>query len=437
MSLFRKVLGIKSAEEWRTEADASFEEGDFGVAKLHYERALDKCAADAGELRGELQARVAACCDKIAEQRIAEGDRQRDAGHLDIAAGEYEGALEVAEDAELQAMARGRIDQLERTHAVFHAAPEAEATDEERLAALAGSWEPDQADEYEALGADIDQALVALMREDEEGAQQARELLEKLVEQAEEPRYIWLELGRARLRCDDTEGGAEALRRFLGVLDPDEGGESRLAAHIELAHLADERGEFDAAVAEYQAAIDALEEHPGPYLWLGRFLREKGHPAQAVDVIEAALAVMDSEQPDWQVLQELGLAQAEAGKEDEAVESLEQVLRVLTSRLHLDFPPETALTLARLQEKRGHKERAADLYRQLTMSSDRANHAMYYREGARVLQELGFEEEARRMRERAAALEPAQPAGEEQPAGEGQPPGEEQPPEAASDDSVL
>lgn len=404
MSFLRRMLGLESAEELRARGDALFERQEYGNAKLAYERALDRLGRDS-DRREALEARVVACCDGIAEQRIAEGDRQREAGHLDLAQAEYEGAVEVARDTGLLDRARSRLDDLERSDAVTQAAAPPEAlSDEERLAVVAGSWEGDQADEYEALGEALDRGLLAMM---DERPEEARAILEELLEKSEAPRYLWLEVARARLLCDDTEGGAEALRRFLGEFGPHEGGEARLAAHQELAHLADERGDFEAAVAEYEAAIEALGEDPRPYLWLGRFLRHKGHAEEAVEVIESAIAVMDSARPDWRVLQELGLAQAEAGRDDAAIETLEEVLRVLASRRHLDFPPDTAVALARLHEKQGRLERAADLYRQLTQGSHREGHAVYYREGARVLEALGLEDEARRMRQRAEALEPS------------------------------
>lgn len=424
MAFFKKLLGLQSADELRAEADALFEQSEFGRAKLAYEQAHGKVDRRSTDVRGELEERIAACRDRIAEQRISEGDRQRDAGHMDLAQAEYEGAADVAADPDLVDQARHRIDDLEGADAVAHAAPEAELGDEDRLAVLAGTWEADQADEYEALGPELDRALLALL--DQRG-DEARQALEAIVEAAPEPRYLWLEVARARMLCDDVPAGTEALRTFLGVLEPDEGGEARLSAHLELARLADEAGDFDAAVSEFQAAIEALEEDPRPYLWLGRYLREKKHPAEAVDVIESALAVMDSAQPDWRVLQELGLAQADAGRDTEAVDTLEQVLRVLATRRHLDFPPETALTLARLHEKQDHLERAADLYRQLTQGSDRENHALYYREGARVLEALGLDEEARRMASRAAALDERAASDDEQAAASDEAPEEPAP----------
>jgi tetratricopeptide (TPR) repeat protein len=114
---------------------------------------------------------------------------------------------------------------------------------------------------------------------------------------------------------------------------------------------------------------------------------------------------MDQARPDWRVLQELGLAQAEAGHDAAAIETLEQVIEVLTGRQHYDLPPATATRLAELHEQRGNLERAADLYRALTEGSDGDNLPAYHRKAAGLLERLGMDDEAHRLGQRADALE--------------------------------
>jgi hypothetical protein len=81
------------------------------------------------------------------------------------------------------------------------------------------------------------------------------------------------------------------------------------------------------------------------------------------------------------------------------------VLDQLSQRGHTDFPPAAVVRLAKLHEEAGDLTRAADLYRALTEGSDGANHAVYHRETARLLDALGLPDEALRMRERADGLE--------------------------------
>lgn len=411
MSFFKKMLGLQSARELLDEADARFEAGEPWAARSSYERALDRAGDDA-ELRAAAERGVRACQDHMAQAQLDEGDRCLAQGEPDLARQRYEGALEIAGDDTLRATAERKLDEVERWEAVEEApTPEEEPTEEDRLQVIAGTWEPDQGDEYETYGEPLGTALLRLA---DGQAEEARDMLEGILEGAPDPRYLWFEVGRARIANDDVEGGVDALRRFIDCMEEDEGGEARLVAHLELARLRDEAGDFDGAVAEHQAAIEALGQDPRPYLWLGRFLRAHDHPAEAVEVIESALEVMDTAHPDWRVLQELGLAQADAGQDDEAMETLEQVLRILTSRRHLDFPPPTALRLARLCEAHGRLERAADLYRLLTRGTDRENLPTYYQEGARVLGDLGLHDEARRMLQRAGALTEDDPEAQEE-----------------------
>lgn len=402
MSFLKKMFGVRSAEELRDEALALFDRGDYGAAKLSFEKALEKSGGAPADVRAELRDHVDECCDAIAEGRIEEARRLLADGHEDLARAELEGAMETAVDRDVVKEARAVIEQLEAERAVEEAAAvDREMTDEERLAVIAGSWEEAQAEEYDEYGEPLTDALLALQDED---AQEALELLEGLLEEAEEARYLWLEIARARLLSDDLEGGEEALAEFIDALEPDEGGEARLAAHVQLARLADERDDFDAALEQYQAAVEALDGDPRPYLAMGNFLRLKELPEQAVEVLEMAASLMSQVRPDWRVLMELGLAQKEVGSDEEAMASLEAVVDIFATNEYLDFPPAPVVALAELCEKNDNLVRAADLYRRLCQGSDVANRAHYYREAGRLLAEVDQIDEARKMLQRGRAL---------------------------------
>ena len=220
---------------------------------------------------------------------------------------------------------------------------------------------------------------------------------------AEAGRYGGVEVGLARI-IDEGDGGAEeALRTFLGLLGDDEGGESRLSAHASLARLADAKDGTEGAIAELEDAAAFFDEDPRPLLALGRYLREKERPAEAVEILEMAADLMGM-RPDWAILEELGVALVDAGKDEQAIAVLESSVEFLTSQKITNFPVRTATALARRHAKAGNLERAADLGRVRPEGTDRQNHLVYHREAGRVLAELGLVSEARRMLERAAAL---------------------------------
>jgi tetratricopeptide (TPR) repeat protein len=394
---FLKKLFSADPEALEKKADALYAAGDYGPAKLAYDKARAASPEDAGAALAE---KVRLCTDGIARHRIEEAQAYLEQGSIELAEQELEGALEVVSDESLREQAQALLDGLEAKEAQEQAAVP-EMTDEERIALLMGQWEEAQADEYEGYGDVFLQALLAMQRE---GFDEARVQLDNLVAQASDPRYLWLEVGRARLLSEDVLGGKEALEKFLDALGDGEGGETKLAANLALARLADEAGQFEEAMGYFEGAVHALPEDYRPYLAMGAFLRGKGHGQEALEVLQTSLELNKTAGTDWRLLEELGLASELAGKLEEAQSFLNQVVEFFTQHQITDFPPTTATTLAKLHEADGRLDRAADLYRALSQGSDRDRHALYHYEAGRLLHELGLDEEARRMLTRADAL---------------------------------
>jgi tetratricopeptide (TPR) repeat protein len=399
MSLLKRMFGGASLDDHRAEAEAHFEARRFGQAKLAFEKAFDKAKGESAEVRSTIAARIDASRDGIARGRIATAEEHVATGALDLARAELEGAIEVAADAKLAAEAQELLYGMERVEAVT-AAEEVVLTDADKLATIAGTWEAAQDEEYGEYGDAMNEALLALFGEEPKSA---RPLLEAILEDAEAPRYLWLEVGRARMLDEDDEGSEEAFRTFLELLEDDEGGEGRLAAHANLARIADARGDTDGAVAELEDAAAFFDEDPRPLLMLGRYLREKERAPEAVEVLRMAADLMGM-RPDWAILEELGVALHEAGDKANAIGVFEESIAFLTSQKITNFPTRTATMLAKLHEEAGNLERAADLFRVLSQGSDRQNHIHYHYEAARLLRELELDGEARRMLERALAL---------------------------------
>ena len=396
MSLFKKLFSA-DPEALEKKADALYAAGEYGPAKLVYDKAL--AASPEGAALG-LAKKIRLCTDGIARQRIEEAKAYLEQGSIELAEQELEGALEVASDDALRDQARALLDGLEAKEAQEQAAT-AEMTDEERIALLMGQWQEAQADEYESYGDALIEGLLSMQREE---FGEARTQLEAVLAQAQKPRYLWLEVGRARLLSDDVEGGKEALKSFLGALPHDEGGETKLAANLALARLADEAERFEEAMGYFQGAVHALPEDYRPYLAMGAFLRSKGHGEEALEVLHTSLELSETSGTDWRLLEELGLASELAGKPGDSRSFLNQVVEFFTHHPITDFPPTTATTLAKLYETEGRLDRAADLYRALSQGSDRDRHALYHYEAGRLLQALDLQDEARRMLTRAEAL---------------------------------
>lgn len=397
-----RLFGKKTLEGERARADGLFDKGQLGAAKLAYEAAYDLAGKDAAELRSALQARIGECLDGIARARLGEAETLVGQGALELALEELRGAADVARSEELRTAIEARMEALERRDAREHASL-AEQSPEERWDTLSGSFEEAQVEEYAFHGEPLRAALLALSEAD---AAHARPLLERLAEEDKAACYLWFELGRARALDGDADGAEQALSRFLERLPAGEGGEPRLVAHMELAALCRVKQGFDAACTQYEAAIEALPDDSRPYLAMAGFFRREGLPNEAIEVLHAGELALAAEQRPWRLTQELGLAHADAGHVDQAVDLLEDVVAWFVARHHLDLPPESAVRLAALHEQRGNAGRALDLYTLLTGGSDVAGHFRYHREAARLLEQLEHRVEARRMLQRALELAP-------------------------------
>ncbi|MDH5676247.1 MAG: tetratricopeptide repeat protein [Myxococcales bacterium] len=411
MSLLRKILGGKSAAEERAAADALFEAGDFGLAKLAYERTQraarkqrgrDRSGSDSGDALSDaaLERRIEQCCDALAEGRIAEAERLLAEGNERLAFDELSSALETARSQAVIDRAREIAAGYERQDA-RQQAQLPELSLEERFELIAGNFEDAQDAEYRALGPELVEALVALH---EGEAERALPVLEQLYEGAQARRFLHYEVGRARLLTGDREGGQKALESFLESLADDEHGEACLGAHMELAALLREAGDFEGAVARLQQALEAMPEDPRPYLAMGRFFRGEGLPTEALEVLASAEAVL--QQSHYLITLERGLAHADLEQDRKAAELLESVVEELSARGQLDLPPEGTRRLAELHEKAGNRARAADLYRILASGSHVEGHFDYHHQAARLMAGLGNDDEARRMLQRALELAP-------------------------------
>jgi tetratricopeptide (TPR) repeat protein len=407
MSLLGKLFGKRTLEQERAHADELFAAGDFGPAKLAYERAQD-LARELPEVKAALGTKVDECRDAIARKRLVEAEALIQQGNLHFAHEELQGAIETAASPDLIAQAEQRIESLARKQRVIERAAEAaQSSDEDRFEVISGGFEDDQYNEYQAHGEPMKRALLALH---DGNVAEARKGLEALAESADGPRYLWFELGRARLADGAVDEGAEALAKFLGTLHAEEGGDARLIAHMELAQLVHARGDFDAAVAHYEQALEALPDDPRPYLAMANFFRREQLLDEAIEVLEAALASRGEADPDYRLWLELGLALADAGRDEPAIVQLERVIDYLTRRNQRDLPVEGMLRLAALYEKSERPARALDLYTLLADGSDRHDAFAYELEAARLMQALGLSAEARRMLQRAREDAPADEA---------------------------
>jgi tetratricopeptide (TPR) repeat protein len=326
MSFFKKLLGSDPDTHLR-KAEELFARGAFGEAKLAFERARDALPGDRRSERDGVVARIDACRDGIAKNRIAQGLLLRERGERELAKEELRGALEVAADPALVDRAQAELDDVDRVE-VQQANRRVVMTREERIAVLAGSWYEEQATEYAGYGDEFFDALLAL---DDEDFPVARDGFAAVLAKAEEPVYLILEHAKACTLAGDSEAAVAGYRRFLAALPEGEGGDRRLGAHIQIGSLHGLAGDQEGALDAFQAAVEDFPDDYRPYFALGQQLRISGAPSEALEVLELALDRAGAS-PEWSLLEEIGLTLAETGNGPGATAQLESVLKRFVDR---------------------------------------------------------------------------------------------------------
>lgn len=415
MGLLKKLFGgdpAKHAQKGKQHEDA----GAHGEAKLAYERALAATDESDGEARAAHQASIDRCRDAIARGRMAEAEVFQERGDIDFAREELAGAKEVAADPALRDECQTRIDVLERREVLSTVQHEEELSDEDRITLLAANWSDDQAAEYARYGDTFFDALLAL---DDEKYREARAGFEALLggpgegyrdggagvptEGEEGACYLYLAHATVCTLLDDDEAALASYTAFLEALPEGQGGDRRLLAHMRMAAIYDRLEDPDAALQEYQTAIEDFPDDYRPFLFMGERMRRDGHAEEALEMLRMALENTDGNQPDWQLLQELGFALADTGEVEAAVKQLDGVLQMFMGR-GSQRPALAVRKLAELHELKGRFDRAADMWRILADLAGSPDRAAAHGEVARLVAAMGLEDEAQRMLKRGIAL---------------------------------
>lgn len=400
MSFFKKLLGGDPDAHLR-KAEEHFARGAFGEAKLAFEKARDALPGDRRSERDGLVTRIEACRDGIAQHRLEQARTLRAQGERGLARDELRGALDVAADGALLDRLQAELDDLDRVE-VQQANRKVVMTREERIAVLAGSWYEDQASEYASYGDEFFDALLAL---DDENFPVARDGFAAVLANAESPVYLILEHAKACTLLGDSDAAVAGYQRFLAALPEGEGGDRRLGAHLQIGVIHGIAGDQEAALDAFQRAVEDFPDDYRSYLAFGQQLRISGAPTEALEVLELALN-RAGENPDWSLLEEIGLTLAETGDTARATAQLEAVLKRFVDRGDPSVPARTSWKLAALYEEQGRMDRAADVWRMLAERGPGPDRARAHGEAGRLLAVIGLDDEAKKMLKRGLALAP-------------------------------
>ena len=413
MSFWKKLFG-QDFDTLVRRGEELLANGRPGEARLELERALTASKDVDAERVERVKRMVHEARDELARHHIEVGSSLAKEEHFDQARESFDTAAEVAFTEDIRLEARRLAERLEADDARDAYEEALNLTDEERFIALSGSWEDDQTDELDSYGEEFRQAFLDLHGGE---AEKAADAMTRLVRDAEDPLFLYLELGQAQQAAGRSQEAIESFRTFLERLDelaPDAedeeedsepiGALARIRANTELDRISLELGDVAAAEKQLRTLLDLMPDKTAAYVALGQFLRERGRAEESLEILEKGLPFIGEIHPDMTVVREIGLTHGALGHDREAIASLKAVIEHATTLGNFNFDPLTAIPLATLYEKTGHLEDASHLYRHLAAGTHAAGHFTYNAEAGRLLIESSELELARKYVTRANEL---------------------------------
>ncbi len=422
MALLKRLFG-KDPGKLRAEAEAAAKAGDWGDAKMRYQDLLAALTQAPKTERDGVQAKIDDCQTHLVRVQLAEVERMRLAGDVEAAIELCRSTIEMADGLPIKTEVKAKADGLTEDF-VRSSQPDTGATTEEDVfLALSGSWSEEQGDELYSYGEEFKRAFLDLH---EGKADAARDAFRKIVEAHPDGLHIGLELARALIatrrrttpaaELPEEEAKAEAkaaleeaAKLYIGYLErePEEASDELYATvQSELAGVLLELGDLKGAEECLVEAADATHEQTYGHLNLGRFYRMQKRYPEAIERLELAVQKMGTVTPDIRVYRELGFANRDAGKKQEAIDCLKAVIDHQASLGIFDFDPETAEALAELYLETGEKEEAANLYRHLARGRNVDSRFRYHLLAGKLLKEIGNKPDGVRELHAARAIAP-------------------------------
>jgi tetratricopeptide (TPR) repeat protein len=227
---FFKLFAGKSPEDAEKKADALFEAGEYGLAKMEYENGLEKLrkgAQERGELGKRLKEKLRKTREILAQKRRQEGLEIMDSEYYEAAEESFRLALELTQDPTLIQELRILLDEIEHRSGKDQALPDLDpspfkeedgemagpgAGDDEYFAALCSDLPEPVLREFHQCGMPFRQGYLALNQGD---FQLAAEKLHQAMEEHPEASFISIELATAYLNLERYHEARALTERFL------------------------------------------------------------------------------------------------------------------------------------------------------------------------------------------------------------------------------
>lgn len=392
MSFFRKLLGGSFADHF-AEGNRLFDAGSFGSAKLRFEKALSRAKGEAPDTIARAEERLSQCKRSLADGKIEAADQAAHAGALQDALRLLHDADEICDDPAVVDAVQERLRSYEAMEVRSLVEEVDQIDDDELLTIIAGTWSDARAAEYASMPEELRVGLLA----DHDGRHdEAVDIYKGIISRpnlAVPPRFLFLETAKALLSCERFAEALEMTESYFKTGgDGDDSLDGTLAAFEMKAAALTAMDRFDEAEEAFRSAARAAPSNHTAFLKLGVFLRGQNKLEQSLRMLERSQALMGQMQPDFAVIRELGFTYLAMGKKKEAADCFGGVIEHLAARgEHSEFDPIATPALASIYEERNEFQKAADLFRHLSVGHDTAKYFVYNIEAARLLRLAGAE----------------------------------------------
>jgi tetratricopeptide (TPR) repeat protein len=227
---FFKLFAGKSPEDVEKKADALFDAGEYGLAKMEYENGLERWRKDAhgiGGLGERLKEKLRKTRELLAQRHRQEGLEIMDSEYYEAAEESFRLALELTQDPSLIQELRVLLDEIEHRSGADQASPELDPGpfkregqevagpgpgDDEYFAALCSDLPEPVLREFYQYGMPFRQGYLAL---NEGNFQVAAEKLHQAMEENPEASFISIELATAYLNLEKYHEARALAEQFL------------------------------------------------------------------------------------------------------------------------------------------------------------------------------------------------------------------------------
>jgi Flp pilus assembly protein TadD len=399
---FLKLFVGKSPEEVEKKADALFEEGKFGLAKMEYENALEKRGkgAQATEaLEKRLREKLRNTRELLAQKHKQDGLEIIASEYYEAAEQSFRLALELTENPELIKELRGMLDEIGRCSGKDQAVPASDLsplkeedpertepgpTEDEYFAALCSDLPGPVHREFYQYGMSFRQGYLALNEGDFE---LAAEKLLRAMEENPEGDFIAIELATAYLNLEKHQEAKTLAERFLSA-HPDSPRGYQILCEVLWAMQ-----EFDTALERLDACPHSMAESLAVVLLRGETLLKAQRLEEAERLYEREL-----ESQGWQadIARSLARAYEAQGKKAKARDTFGALL----AECRACGSPGDTFAKQRFSdlslELGDYSSNVLELYLSL-VHEDPPRRADYYQKISRIYAAQGNDKEARRF----------------------------------------